>query len=123
MASERPICECGHDCRCEKCEGFGGLFYTNCDRCSGTGTMKLTGFISYSNGRHEAAHEKPMKCTECYGRGSVSGWTRKMRRIAEHIRRGRIELDVTQGEQAKIVGMSFSDWNAILRGRMENSND
>lgn len=58
-----------------------------------------------------------MKCTDCYGLGWISQRTRKMRRIAEHIRKGRIALDVTQREQAKIVGMSFSDWNAILRGR------
>lgn len=92
--------------------------YTDCERCGGTGTMKLTGFIHYTDGRCEMARDKPMKCIDCYGHGSISGWTRKMRRIAEHIRRGRIELDVTQSEQAKIVGMSFSDWNAILRGRI-----
>lgn len=91
--------------------------YTDCERCNGTGTMKLTGFISYVGGRGEAVQNKPVKCTDCYGLGSISGLTRKMRRIAEHIRKGRIEIDVTQREQAQIVGMSFSDWNAILRGR------
>lgn len=105
----------GHDidCACVGCLER----LTPCDRCDGSGTMKLTGFISYSDGSHEAARDKPMRCTECYGYGKISGLTRKQRRIAEHIRKGRIALDVTQREQAKIVGMSFSDWNAILRGR------
>ena len=102
------------DCLCGLCG------WKDCDRCDGTGTMKLTGFVSYVGGRHEAVKDGPMKCTDCYGRGSTSRRTRKLRRIAEHIRKGRIELDLTQREQAQIVKMSFSDWNAILRGRPEN---
>lgn len=99
------------DCLCGLCG------WENCSRCDGTGTMKMTGFVSYFDGHHEAVRDAPMKCTDCYGSGSISRITRKMRRIAEHIRKGRIELDVSQREQAVIVGMSFSDWNAILRGR------
>lgn len=98
------------DCLCGLCG------WEDCGRCDGTGTMKLTGFVSHFGGC-EAVRNQPMKCTNCYGSGSTSRITRKMRRIAEHIREGRIALDLTQREQARILGMSFSDWNAIIRGR------
>jgi DnaJ-class molecular chaperone len=87
-----------------------------CERCDGTGTMKVTGFITRTNGC-SAVKDEPMRCLDCDGTGRVTGRTLKMRRVAKFIKEGRLRLDMSQREQARILGLEFKEFNDIIHGR------
>lgn len=96
-----------------------------CERCDGTGTMKLTGFIHYapsSTERSGFVRDKPMRCTGCDGNGHITGWTLKMRRIGKYVTERRKELDLSEREMAKLLGMEFMDFHYLMRGKQREAN-
>lgn len=88
-----------------------------CERCSGSGTMRVTGFITRKSGCSPVADE-PFTCFDCGGTGSVSDLTLKLRRIGSYVKERRRELDVSQREQAELLGMNFQEFNAWQHGRV-----
>lgn len=88
-----------------------------CESCDGTGTTLITGFITRRSGC-SAVKNEPMKCFDCYGAGEVSDLTLKMRRIGKYIGERRREMDLSQREQAKILGLDFIEFNNIIRGKI-----
>lgn len=88
-----------------------------CERCDGTGTMLLTGFITRSTGC-SAVQDEPMKCLDCQGKGQVSGLQLKMRRIGKHIREWRVETRTSEREQATLLGFSLTEFNKIQHGKL-----
>ncbi len=90
--------------------------YIVCDRCKGKGSYPISGFIHYSDGSF--GNHDVIPCSYCYRTGKVSPDQLKAQRIGEFIKEGRKELRITLREQAKILGMSLPELNAIEQGRI-----
>jgi hypothetical protein len=88
-----------------------------CSDCQGTGTMNVTGFVDGTGGCRQVENE-PMRCLHCGGTGRVSMLTLKLRRIGKFVREARVEMRISQREQAKILGMSFVELNDLQHGRI-----
>lgn len=87
-----------------------------CEACSGTGVMKVTGFM-HGKGGCRSLNNEPMRCIDCKGDGQVADLTLKMRRIGRFIRDYRVKMRISQKEQAELLGMTFSELNDIQHGR------
>lgn len=87
-----------------------------CSSCLGCGTREFTGFVTGPTGCG-FVNGKKIRCTDCDGKGFMTGWTLKMRRIGKYIHMRRKEMDVSERELATFLNMDFMTLHKLLRGK------